>query len=89
MYPLNPVSRAVGQWARRPLVCGACRNAEVVGQALGGVGAHVVIRSPPYATQARVRSFERIRADSAREVCRLVRDRGSELRASFTKVRGI
>jgi len=51
--PVEPVTRPGDVWliGRHRLICGDCRDLGVVGKALGGTHANVVITSPPYATQ--------------------------------------
>ena len=51
--PVEPVTRAGDLWcmAGHRLICGDCRDRNVVQQLLAGVKANLVITSPPYAAQ--------------------------------------
>jgi len=51
--PAEPVTRSGDVWVigRHRLVCGDCRDAATVARLLDGTKAHLVITSPPYATQ--------------------------------------
>jgi DNA modification methylase len=51
--PAEPVTRPGDVWVigRHRLICGDCRDAATVARLLDGMKAHLVITSPPYATQ--------------------------------------
>jgi DNA modification methylase len=51
--PAEPVTRPGDVWVigRHRLLCGDCRDAATVARLLDGTKAHLVITSPPYATQ--------------------------------------
>lgn len=51
--PAEPVTRTGDIWTigRHKLLCGDCRDAATVARLLDGAKAHLVITSPPYATQ--------------------------------------
>ena len=51
--PAEPVTRPGDVWVigRHRLICGDCRDAATVARVLDGTKAHLVITSPPYATQ--------------------------------------
>jgi len=52
--PAEPVTRADDVWcigAKHRLICGDCRDHDVVARLLGGAQASMVFTSPPYATQ--------------------------------------
>jgi DNA modification methylase len=51
--PAEPVTRAGDIWSvgRHRLVCGDCRDRDVVHRLLNGARANLVVTSPPYATQ--------------------------------------
>jgi DNA modification methylase len=51
--PAEPVTRAGDTWlvGKHRLICGDCRDRDVVHRLLEGAKANLVITSPPYATQ--------------------------------------
>ena len=51
--PAQPVTTPGDVWliGRHRLICGDCRDADVVGKVMAGASANVAITSPPYATQ--------------------------------------
>jgi DNA modification methylase len=51
--PVEPVTRAADIWhiGRHRLICGDCRDSDVVARLFDGTQASVVFTSPPYATQ--------------------------------------
>jgi DNA modification methylase len=51
--PAEPVTRSGDVWVigRHRLLCGDCRDAATVARLLDGTKAHLVVTSPPYATQ--------------------------------------
>ena len=51
--PVEPVTRAADVWCvgRHRLICGDCRDPDVVARLFDGVQASMVFTSPPYATQ--------------------------------------
>src|ERR1039458_9562852 len=70
--PVEPVTRAADIWCvgRHRLICGDCRDPEVVARLFEGAQASMVFTSPPYATQREYdpsSGFEPVRPDQYAE----------------------
>jgi DNA modification methylase len=74
--PTNPVTRPGDIWQirRHRLICGDCRDPDVVGRLFDGAQANMVFTSPPYATQREYDPSSGFQPVRPEEYCNWFRD---------------